>query len=163
MKKLSALVILSASVTLAVFPEASAQSRPPLTPENKPEVYIYYADFFIMGICCVVRDISQLLHLDGTNEWYSSHKKWTECLIRPPRSNKIYETLLPYLSRAKEGFFSGHVQIKIVNKTAETDTYVGIDGGVYTFGDRITRRMSYKDFNAVRTIMQKSGCYKRKQ
>ena len=143
---------------LAVSTGAFAQSEQSSVSDNKPEVYIYYASFFSMRICCEVRDITQLLHLDGTNEWYSTDKRWSECLTKPPQSNKIYEALLPYLSRAKEGFFSGHVQIKIVNKTAGTDTYVGIDGGVYTFGDRMTRRMSYKDFNEVRTFMDKTGC-----
>ncbi len=163
MKKISASFFLSAALVLAVSTGAFAQSEQSSVSDNKPEVYIYYANFFIMRICCEVRYITQLLHLDGTNEWYSTDKRWSECLTKPPQSNKIYEALLPYLSRAKEGFFSGHVQIKIVNKTAGTDTYVGIDGGVYTFGDRMTRRMSHKDFNEVRNYMGKHGCQVRKQ
>ncbi|MCH9663233.1 MAG: hypothetical protein K0U66_06200 [Gammaproteobacteria bacterium] len=147
------------ALLLVAFLCATVPASAPAAPKNNPAIYIYYADFYSVHRCCEVRDIDNLLHLDGTNEWFSTDKRWTECRMEPPMSVKVYHKILPYLSRATPGYFSGHVHVKIVNKDSGKETYIDDKGGVYTFGERFTRNMPHKDFTEVRKIMHETGCY----
>lgn len=159
------------TLVLVLVAPVLAYAQPPQTHAlgDGSEVYIYYAGFLSRHFCCDsgpkccdVRFIDDLLHLDGTNDWGSPIKAGKECLLKPPKSNEIYASLLPYLSRAKEGLFNTTgVIFKIINTTTGKDTYVDRDGGMFTPGERITRQMTVDDFNAMRAIMDDSGCNER--
>lgn len=119
-----------------------------------PDVYIYSANFDIIRACCEVRNVDELLELDGTVDWHSSNKKWTECLIGSPASLDTFNALQPYLDQAREGFFDDQqIYVKVVNRSAGQETYIDRLGGIYTFGDPTTRKLSLAATFEMRKII----------
>ncbi len=153
----TAILRLSASVILFVALAACVLSTRAEPAKRIPDVYIYSADFDIVRVCCEVRNVDELLELDGTVEWRSSDNKRTECLIGPPESIDAFNALHPYLSRAGQGFFNdGQVYVKIVNHTAGQETYIDKVGGIYTFGDTTTRKLTLADAFEMRKIINRA-------
>ena len=128
-----------------------AHGRTPPSTENaseEPVVYIYYlgtldSNLFLPSYA------EDLIDLDGGH----GKPRWG-CVIRPPDSLQFYDIAYPLLAGAAEGFCEiRDIRMKIVNKTSGEHIYIDRHGGLYFYGDTMTRKMSDEDFLTIREML----------
>ena len=125
---------------------------PPPPPEDYtdwvPTVHIYYLGGFHPDIFAPTY-IESIIDLDGE----PGKPRWG-CVFRPPDSLQFYNAVYPLLTGAAEGLFeSRDIRMKIVNKTSGEHIYFDRYGGLYFYGDTMTRKMSDEDFLTMREML----------
>ncbi|MCH9662728.1 MAG: hypothetical protein K0U66_03595 [Gammaproteobacteria bacterium] len=121
---------------------------PPENADEEPVVYIYYLGTMASDLLSS-NYIPDLIDLDGG----PGKPRWG-CLVRPPDSLQFYNAVYPLLADATEGYCEiADTRIKIVNKTSGEHIYIDRFGGLYFYGDTITRKMSDEDFFTVRKML----------
>ncbi len=126
---------------------AQDDAPPSESADEEPAVFIHYRGIY--GHFVANSHVGDILALDdGPGEY-----RWG-CLIKPPDSLNFYKAAYPILSGAAEGFCEFRdIRIKIVNKTSGEDIYLDRFGGVYFYGENITRKMTEEEFFAVRNML----------